>query len=172
MLKTSFLKSMNIYDKIAVLLNHFEDLNMLERYVFFYGKNSIFKKSKILNKNPNNKYLLELNEMQKKFDTKTDLFKMKNYRNKLTHNYFVIHNDCNINTIKHPYAKSRNLVTRQNKFSHIIYNDLLKYTIKSLKLNIKAIAITLDFINNKKRIDIKNFNQNKVFVAKCGDNLD
>ena len=65
LLKNAFLTAMNIYDKVAFFLNDYEELELSDESISFWGSNSIFNKTDILEKNEWQTDLVALDSIRK-----------------------------------------------------------------------------------------------------------
>jgi len=97
MLKSAFLIAFNIYDKVAFLLNFYEELGIEDKYVSFWDSNSIFTKNGDLLKNKDyNKNLVALYSIKKEIEKKK-FTKIKEIRNLISHRYLLL---CDIGCIE------------------------------------------------------------------------
>jgi hypothetical protein len=186
LLKDAFLKSINVLDKVANILVHYEKLPIPERYRKFYGNRSIFEYSSnkdinknILKKNPDNKYLERLDQISKKFDdSENEEYQWTQYRNKITHDYFFQHDEgIDIRKIKQPLFSEmktpfpdKSFIDSNNYFSHISHDRFLDCTIGSLKLSKEVIELAIDFINNKDEQIERTESKEKLIKLECGGN--
>lgn len=186
LLKDAFLKSVNVLDKIANLLIHYEKPLIPEKHHKFYGNGSIFKYSSrrdvnknILKRNLNDTFLKKLSQISKKFDnSKNEEYQWAQYRNKITHDYFFQHNDgIDIKEIEQPLFSemetpfpNKPFINSNNYFSHISHDKLLNCTIGSLKLSKEVIELAIDFINNKDEQIERTEPKEKLIKLECGGN--
>lgn len=146
MLKTAFLLALNIYDKVAMFLNHYEDLGLDDAKVSFWASNSIFSKTKILEKNNWDINLVAL------YTTVTDLEKeelsiLPNIRNYIVHRYFVLHDIIDVNKLVYPYSNPQ--ISLHNSQYHLDIHMFYKLTIHALR-QLKGILYSVSFFIAKK----------------------
>ncbi|MEN6444060.1 MAG: LA2681 family HEPN domain-containing protein [Methanoregula sp.] len=93
-LKQSFVLIMNIYDKIALLLNDYEELGLDDSKVNFWG-DTIFTQTDLLEKNSWNRHLVAMDSIRRDLEgrssTDNKFKKMADIRNYITHRYFNLH---------------------------------------------------------------------------------
>jgi hypothetical protein len=90
LLKSAFLTAMNIYDKVAFFLNDYEELGLSEKSISFWGSNSIFNKTDILERNEWQTDLVALDSIRKDLE-KEEFKRLRLVRDYLVHRYFVLH---------------------------------------------------------------------------------
>ena len=146
MLKTAFLIALNIYDKVAFFLNDYEELGLAESKISFWGSNSIFKKTKIMDQNEWDIHLVALYTTVSDLE-KNELSKLANLRNYLVHRYLVIHDVVDVNSLTYPY--SNNKIALQNPEYHIDIHVFYNHTINALR-QLKTVLYALSFFISKK----------------------
>lgn len=134
-LKSAFLVAFNIYDKVAYLLNDYEELGLKDENVSFWSGKSIFtiKEKILLKKNNWNTNLVALYSIKNEIEGKEEFTKVKDIRNFITHRYFVLHD------LGHG-IKSDNHINIQEFFKSTLY----------MLLQIKNILFSLTFFISEK----------------------
>lgn len=128
MLKSAFLIAFNIFDKVAFLLNIYEDLGLDDEKVSFWNGSSIFTiKGNLLEKEGYNKNLVALFSIKKEIEKK-EFTKIKEIRNLIAHRYFVLHDIGDV----------------ENSNYHMNIQEFFKSTLYML-LQIKNILFSLTF---------------------------
>jgi hypothetical protein len=99
-LKSAFLIAFNIYDKVAFLLNDYEELGLRDENVSFWGGKSVFtiNGGELLKKNNWNINLVALNTIKNEIEGKENFTKIKDIRNSIAHRYFVLHDIIHVET--------------------------------------------------------------------------
>jgi hypothetical protein len=139
-LKTSFLMAMNIFDKIAFFLNEYENLEIDDSKVAFWGSNSIFtvKKSLITDNNWQID-LMALVGIKRELDTE-DFKRLLDVRHFLVHRYFVLHD---------PIFKKDEIQVNDNPQYHMDVNEFFNKTILTLRIVRNALFSLSFFVASK-----------------------
>lgn len=139
-LKNSFLIAMNIFDKIAFFLNEYENLDIDDSKVAFWGNNSIFtvKKSLIIDNNWQID-LMALAGIKRELDTE-DFKRLLEVRHYLVHRYFVLHD---------PIFKRDENQFDDNPQYHMDVNEFFNMTIFTLRIVRNALFSLSFFVASK-----------------------
>lgn len=99
-LKSAFSIAFNIYDKVALLLNDYEELGLKDENVSFWSGKSIFTINgmTLLKKNNWNINLAALFSTKNEIEGKEEFTKIKDIRNSISHRYFVLHDLIDVET--------------------------------------------------------------------------
>jgi tetratricopeptide (TPR) repeat protein len=140
MLKNSFLISMSIFDKIAFFLNEYENLDIEDGKVAFWGSNSIFTvKKSLINDNNWQIDLMALAGIKNELDT-GDFKRLLEVRHYLTHRYFVLHD---------PDVKSAEHQLKDNDQYHMEVDEFFNRTIFTLRIVRNALFSLSFFVASK-----------------------
>ena len=139
-LKNSFLIAMNIFDKIAFFLNEYENLDVDDSKVAFWGSNSIFtvKKSLIIDNNWQID-LMALVGIKRELDTE-DFKRLLEVRHYLVHRYFVLHDPT--------FKKDENQFD-DNPDYHMNVDEFFNMTIFTLRIVRNALFSLSFFVASK-----------------------
>ena len=134
-LKSAFLIAFNIYDKVAFLLNDYEELGLEDGNVSFWDGKSIFTINgmNLLKKNKWNINLVALYTIKKEIEGKEKFTKIKEIRNFIAHRYFVLHDLGGVEKLNY----------------HMDVQEFFKSTLYML-LQIKNILFSLTFFISEK----------------------
>lgn len=93
MLKSAFSIAFNIYDKVAFLLNDYEELGLKDGNVSFWSGKSVFTINgmNLLKKNNWNVNLVALYSIKNEIEANKEFTTIKDIRNSIIHRYFVLH---------------------------------------------------------------------------------
>lgn len=161
LLKESFIKIVNTYDKIAFFLKDYEKLirndgkEIDESGISFFSPNSIFDNSKILENNNYQTDLIAMNSIRIDFD-KGEFKNIKNIRNYLVHRYFILHDIVDPKLLTYPYTrKGEQIEDLQyhedvNKFYRLVKNSL-----RLLKNTLFSLSFYVQYKENQKKSIIK-----------------
>lgn len=90
-LKDAFLIAFNVYDKVAFLINDYEELSLKDQDVSFWNDKSILTiKGNLMEKEEYNKNIVGLFSIKKEIE-KEEFTKIKEIRNLIAHRYFILH---------------------------------------------------------------------------------
>lgn len=132
-LKDAFLIAFNIYDKVAFLINDYEELGLKDENVSFWdGKSILTIKGNLMEKEEYNKNIVALFSIKKEIE-KEEFTKIKEIRNLIAHRYFILHD---IGGVDHSNY-------------HMDIQDFFKSTLYML-LQIKNILFSLSFFITEK----------------------
>ncbi|KAF5431751.1 Tetratricopeptide (TPR) repeat [Candidatus Methanophagaceae archaeon] len=146
LLKNAFLTAMNIYDKIAFFLNDYEELELSDKLISFWGSNSIFNKTDILEKNEWQTDLVALDSIRKDLG-KQEFKRIRLVRDYLVHRYFVLHGIVDVENLTYPYDSSETPL--EHKEYHMDINEFFNLTIRTLR-NIRNVLFSLAFFVSQK----------------------
>jgi tetratricopeptide (TPR) repeat protein len=146
LLKNAFAIAMNIYDKAAFFLNDYEELGQPDESISFWGSNSIFNKTNILEKNEWQTDLVALDSIRKDLE-KQEFKRLRLVRDYLVHRYFVLHDVVNVENLTYPYDSSETPL--EHKEYHMDINEFFNLTIRALR-NIRNVLFSLAFFVSQK----------------------
>ena len=146
LLKNAFLTAMNIYDKVAFFLNDYEELELSDESISFWGSNSIFNKTDILEKNEWQTDLVALDSIRKDLE-KQEFKRLRLVRDYLVHRYFVLHDIVDVENLTYPYDSSETPL--EHKEYHMDINEFFNLTIRTLR-NIRNVLFSLAFFVSQK----------------------
>lgn len=149
-LKNSFLIAMNIFDKIAFFLNEYENLDIDDSKVKFWGSNSIFtvKKSLIID-NTWQIDLMALEGIKRELDA-GDFKRLLNVRHYLVHRHFVLHD---------PIFKTDETQFNDNHQYHMDIDEFFNMAIFTLRI-VRNALFSLSFFIASKESKIEGFSIN------------
>ena len=135
MLKNAFSIAFNIYDKVAFLLNDYEELGLKDENVSFWSGKSIFTIDGmiLLKKNYWNVNLVALCSIKNEIEGKKGSTAIKDIRNSIAHRYFILYDLVNV-------EKSNYNMDIQEFFQSTLY----------MLLQIKDILFSLTFFISEK----------------------
>jgi len=157
LLKNAFLTAINTYDKVAFFLNDYEELGLSDKSISFWGSNSIFNKTDILEKNEWQTDLVALDSIRKDLE-KQEFKRWRLVRDYLVHRYFVLHDIVDVENLTYPYDSSETPL--EHKEYHMDIHEFFNLTIQALQ-NIRNVLFSLAFLvsqkekSKKKEIDGK-----------------
>jgi len=146
LLKDAFLTVINIYDKAAFFLNDYEELKLSDESISFWGSNSIFNKTNILEKNEWQTDLVALDSIRKDLE-KQEFKRLRLVRDYLVHRYFVLHNIVDVENLTYPYDSSETPL--EHKEYHMDIDEFFNLTIQALQ-NIRNVLFSLAFFVSQK----------------------
>lgn len=146
LLKNAFLTAMNIYDKVAFFLNDYEELELSDESISFWGSNSIFNKTDILEKNEWQTDLVALDSIRKDLE-KQEFKRLRLVRDYLVHRYFVLHDIVDVENLTYPFDSSETPL--EHKEYHMDINEFFNLTIRTLR-NIRNVLFSLAFFVSQK----------------------
>ena len=146
LLKNAFLTAINIYDKAAFFLNDYEELGLSDESISFWGSNSIFNKTDILEKNEWKTDLVALDSIRKDLE-KQEFKRLVEIRNCIVHRYFVLHDIIDVENLTYPYNSSETAL--EHKEYHMDINEFFNLTIRALR-NIRNALFSLAFFISQK----------------------
>lgn len=146
LLKSAFLTAMNIYDKVAFFLNYYEELELSDESISFWGSNSIFNKTDILEKNEWQTDLVALDSIRKDLE-KQEFKRLRLVRDYLVHRYFVLHDIVDVENLTYPFDSSETPL--EHKEYHMDINEFFNLTIRTLR-NIRNVLFSLAFFVSQK----------------------
>ena len=146
LLKNAFVIAMNIYDKVAFFLKDYEELEISDESISFWGSNSIFNKTDILEKNKWQTDLVALDSIRKDLE-KQEFRKLRLVRDYLVHRYFVLHDIVDVENLTYPYDSSETPL--EHKEYHMDINEFFNLTIRALR-NIRNVLFSLSFFVSQK----------------------
>jgi len=146
LLKNAFLTAMDIYDKVAFFLNDYEELRLSDESISFWGSNSIFTKTDILEKNEWQTDLVALDSIRKDLE-KQEFKRLVKIRNCIVHRYFVLHDIIDVENLTYPYDSSETPL--EHKKYHMDINEFFNLTIRALR-NIRNVLFSLAFFVSQK----------------------
>lgn len=146
LLKNAFLTAMNIYDKVAFFLNDYEELELSDESISFWGSNSIFNKTDILEKNEWQTDLVALDSIRKDLE-KQEFKRLRLVRDYLVHRYFVLHDIVDVENLTYPYDSSETPL--EHKEYHMDINEFFNLTIRTLR-NVRNVLFSLAFFVSQK----------------------
>ncbi|MGB8220523.1 MAG: LA2681 family HEPN domain-containing protein [Methanoregula sp.] len=161
LLQQSFVSIMNVFDKIAFLLNDYEELKLLDSKVNFWGGESIFTQTDLLEKNSWNRHLVAMDSIRKDIygiSSQDNKFKkMVDIRNYLTHRYFNLHDIIDATKITYPYGSEKTQI--KNPEYHMDVHEFFKLTIVAMR-NVRNLLFALSFfVEEKEKAKIKDPNE-------------
>lgn len=161
LLQQSFVSIMNVFDKIAFLLNDYEELKLPDSKVNFWGSDSIFTQTDLLEKNSWNCHLVAMDSIRKDMDgisSKENKFKkMVDIRNYLTHRYFNLHDIVDATKIAYPYGSEKTQI--KNPEYHMDVHEFFKLTIFAMR-NVRNLLFALSFfVEEKEKAKVKDPNE-------------
>ena len=157
LLKNAFLTAMDIYDKVAFFLNDYEELKLSDESISFWGSNSIFNQTDILEKNEWQIDLVALDSIRKDLE-KQEFKRWRLVRNYLVHRYLILHDITDVEHLTYPYDSSETPL--KHKEYHMDIDEFFNITIQALQ-NIRNVLFSLAFFvsqkekSKKKEIDGK-----------------
>ena len=146
LLKNAFLTAMNVYDKAAFFLNDYENLGLSDKAISFWGSNSIFNKTDILEKNEWQTDLVALDSIRKDLE-KQEFERLRLVRDYLVHRYFVLQDIVDVGNLTYPYDSSETPL--EHKEYHMDINEFFNLTIRALR-NIRNVLFSLAFFVSQK----------------------
>lgn len=153
LLKDAFLIVMGIFDKIAFFLNDYEELNMSDSSIFFWGSDSIFNHKPIVKSNGYEQNIVAIDSIRRDL-TKNELKKLVEIRNYIVHRYFILHDIVDVDNLTYPYDLKNTPI--ENKMYHMDVNEFFNLTLQAFKI-IRNILFSLSFFimekENKKKQD-------------------
>lgn len=134
-LKNAFSIAFNIYDKVAFLLNDYEELGLKDENVSFWSGKSILTMNgmNLLTKNNWNVNLVALCSIKNEIEEKKEFATIKDIRNSITHRHFILNDIINV-------KKSNYNMNVQEFFRSTLY----------MLLQIKNILFSLTFFISEK----------------------
>lgn len=148
LLKNAFLTAMNTYDKVAFFLNDYEELELSDDRVSFWGNKSIFKSNGkyILDKNDWQTDLVALDSIRKDLE-KQEFESWRLVRDYIVHRHFVLHNIVDVENLTYPYDSSE--IPLEHKEYHMDIDEFFNITIQALQ-NIRNVLFSLTFFVSQK----------------------
>jgi tetratricopeptide (TPR) repeat protein len=142
-LKTSFVLTMNIYDKVAFFLKEYEGLERADDRISFWNGNSIFYHTKIMCDNNWDIHLVALYTILRDLE-KNELSDLVKMRNSLVHRYLILHDIINVESLTYPYGNNENIM-----INHVEIHEFYRCTIHSMR-QLKTVLYALSFFVTKK----------------------
>jgi|GEM_PF-1503535 tetratricopeptide (TPR) repeat protein len=150
LLKQSFVSIMNMYDKIALFLNDYDELGLEDSKVNFWG-DTIFTQTDIMEKNSWNCHLVAMDSIRRDLDgrasTDNKFKKMADIRNYVTHRYFNLHDIVDSKNITYPYDPE-NTKIRNPEYPMNIH-EFFNLTINAMQ-NVRNLLFSLSFFVSEK----------------------
>ena len=143
LLKTAFLITMNLYDKVAFFLKEYENLELKDENVNFWGR-SIFNQT-FLKKNDWQIDLVALDSIRRDLEKK-EFKRWVDIRNYITHRYFVLHDVVDVDKLTYPYGSN---IPLKHKEYHMDINEFFNITISALR-NMRNVLFSLAFFISQK----------------------
>ena len=144
LLKTAFLLTMNLYDKVAFFLKEYENLELKDEKVNFWRGNSIFNQTNIREKNNWQIDLVALDSIRRDLEKKE-----LDIRNYITHRYFVLHDFIDIDELSYPYEQPNSHLEDKDKEYHMDINDFFNTAISAHR-NLRNVLFSLYFFVSEK----------------------
>jgi tetratricopeptide (TPR) repeat protein len=134
LLKNSFVSIMDIYDKIALLLNYYEELGLPESSINFWG-DTIFTQTNLLEKNCWNRHLVAMDSIRRDLEGRSSkdnkYKKMADVRNYLVHRYFNLHDIIDSKNLTYPYDPKNTPI--RNPEYHMDIHEFFNLTLKAMR---------------------------------------
>jgi len=150
LLKQSFVLIMNMYDKIALLLNDYDELGLEDSKVNFWG-DTIFTQTDIMEKNSWNCHLVAMDSIRRDLDGRSSadnkFKKMADIRNYVTHRYFNLHDIVDSKNITYPYDPENTKI--RNPEYHMNIHDFFNLTINAMQ-TVRNLLFSLSFFVSEK----------------------
>ncbi len=157
LLKESFIKIMNIFDKIAFFLMDYEGLlrkdgkDIEEKNISFWSPNSIFTTTNILEINNYQKDLVAMDSFR--IDLEKGEFKnIRVIRDFLVHRYYILHDIVDPELLTYPYAPKKEPLEDLQYHENIEnFYKIAKKTFRLMKNMLFSLSFFVQYKENQKK---------------------